>query len=95
MITGADLLDADDLDSDAIIAFDLVARPPVVVQPWESCRTAAERMAEAGVGRLSVVADDGSGELIGIVTPTDLLVARRRRLEEEREREPPMFLRKG
>src|SRR5215467_13041345 len=37
-----------------IIAFDLVHREPITVFPWESCRTAAERMAEARVGRLPV-----------------------------------------
>jgi hypothetical protein len=31
-----------------IITYDLIARDPITAFPWESCRTAAERMAEAG-----------------------------------------------
>ena len=64
---------------------DLVDRPPVTVQPWETCRAAAERMAEAGVGRLPVVSPDG--RLVGIVTRSDLLKPRARSVEEERLRE--------
>jgi chloride channel protein, CIC family len=33
---------------DPIIAYDLVAREPITAFPWESCRTAAERMAQTG-----------------------------------------------
>ena len=46
---------------DLIIAYDLVHREPITVLPWESCRTAAERMAEDGVGRLPVVSPDDPG----------------------------------
>jgi len=41
-----------------IIAYDLLHREPITAFPWESCRTAAERMAQAGVGRLPVVAPE-------------------------------------
>ena len=51
-----------------IIAFDLLQRPPVAVFPWESCRMAAERMAEAGVGRLPVVSPEEPKKVVGIVT---------------------------
>jgi H+/Cl- antiporter ClcA len=68
-----------------MVVGDLVDRPPVVVQPWETCRAAAERMAEAGVGRLPVVSADG--RLVGIVTRSDLLKPRARRVEEELLRE--------
>jgi len=43
---------------DAIIAYDLLAREPITAFSWESCRTAAERMAEFGVGRLVIVSPD-------------------------------------
>jgi H+/Cl- antiporter ClcA len=89
MITRRDLLDAADLDSDAIIAADLMRGPAASLEPWQSCRVAAERMAQAGIGRIAVVDGD---RLVGIVTLTDLLTARRRRLDEERARERPIDL---
>jgi CBS-domain-containing membrane protein len=70
-----------------IIAYDLIHRAPITAYPWESCRTAAERMAENGVGRLPVVSPDGSGKVVGIVTRSDLLKARARVVEEEVRRE--------
>lgn len=66
---------------------DLVDRPPVVVRSWETCRAAAERMAEVGVGRLPVISGDGQKRLVGIVTRSDLLKPRARRVEEELLRE--------
>src|SRR5262249_14714301 len=56
-----------------IIAYDLIHRAPITVFAWESCRTAAERMAAAGVGRLPVVSPDDPGKIVGIVTRSDLL----------------------
>ena len=81
-----------DLTSDVatmnvIIAYDLIQRAPITAHAWESCRTAAEKMAEAGVGRLLVVADDNPQQLIGIVTRSDLLKPRAREVEEEFKRE--------
>jgi len=70
-----------------IIVYDLIHRPPITAYPWESCRTAAERMAEAGVGRLIVVADDNPRKMIGIITRSDLLKPRAREVEEEIKRE--------
>jgi CBS domain-containing protein len=70
-----------------IIAYDLIHRPPITAFAWESCRTAAERMAEAGVGRMVVVADDNTQKMIGIVTRSDLLKPRAREVEEEIKRE--------
>jgi H+/Cl- antiporter ClcA len=70
-----------------IIAYDLIQRAPITAFAWESCRTAAERMAEAGVGRLIVVADDDPRKMIGIITRSDLLKPRAREVEEEIKRE--------
>ena len=47
----------------------------------------AERMAQAGVGRLPVVAPDDPDQVIGMVTRSDLLKARARCAEEEGRRE--------
>ncbi len=70
-----------------IIAYDLIDREPVTAFSWESCRTAAERMAQEGVGRLPVLAADDPTRVIGMVTRSDLLVPRARHAEEERQRE--------
>jgi H+/Cl- antiporter ClcA len=71
----------------AIIAYDLLHRPPITAYPWESCRAAAERMAEVGVGRLVVVSPEDPDKIVGIVTRSDLLKSRARAAEEERKRE--------
>ncbi len=70
-----------------IIAYDLIHRAPITAYPWESCRTAAERMAENGVGRLPIVAPDQPTQVIGIVTRSDLLKPRAKTVEEEGLRE--------
>jgi CBS domain-containing protein len=70
-----------------IITYDLIHRDPITVYPWESCRAAAERMAESGVGRLPVVSPDDPGKVVGIVTRSDLLKPRAKTVEEERRRE--------
>jgi CIC family chloride channel protein len=70
-----------------IIAYDLIQRTPITAYAWESCRTAAEKMAEASVGRLLVVADDNPQKMLGIVTRSDLLKPRAREVEEEIKRE--------
>ena len=70
-----------------IITFDLIHRKPIIAYPWESCRSAAERMAEEGVGRLLVVSQDDPERVIGIVTRSDLLKARAKVVDEEMKRE--------
>jgi CBS domain-containing protein len=70
-----------------IIAYDLVHRPPITAYPWESCRTAAERMSALHVGRLVVMSPDDPDKMVGIVTRSDLLKSRARTVDEERKRE--------
>ncbi len=72
---------------DPIIAFDLIEMDPVTAFPWETCRIAAERMAQNKVGRLAVVAPEARKRIVGIVTRSDLLVPRARQVEEEAMRE--------
>jgi H+/Cl- antiporter ClcA len=79
--------ESNDLATHPIIAFDLIHRAPITAYPWESCREAAGRMAQTGVGRLLVVAPDDPDKLVGIVTRSDLLKPRARHVEEEVERE--------
>jgi CBS-domain-containing membrane protein len=78
---------AAEFSGEAIIGYDLVQRDPITAFAWESCRTAAERMALGGVGRLVVVADDDPTKLVGFLTRSDLLSARAHLLEEEHRRE--------
>jgi H+/Cl- antiporter ClcA/predicted transcriptional regulator len=96
MITRSDLLDhwteallggGDALEAGPIIAYDLIGRPVVAVHPGESCRAAAERMAESGVKRLPVVSPDDPDRLLGIVALGDLLQAIERQRDEESRRE--------
>jgi chloride channel protein, CIC family len=103
LITQSDLLEhwlmalagapggADPLGASPIIAYDLIGQSPIVVAPDESCRQAAERMAQAGVKRLPVIAPDDPNRLVGIVTIGDLLKARQRIVEEEARRERFLF----
>ncbi len=70
-----------------IITFDLVARSPITITPDETCRTAAERMARTGVGRLMVVRPEQPRRVVGIVTRSDLLKPRARQADEEVVRE--------
>jgi H+/Cl- antiporter ClcA len=70
-----------------IIVYDLLAQEPITAFPWESCRTAAERMAQTSVGRLVIVAAEEPQKVVGLVTRSDLLKARGRVVEEEFQRE--------
>jgi len=69
---------------------DLIDRPPIVVTPDETCRIAADRMAASGVGRLPVVDPSAARQLVGIVTRSDLLKARKAHLDDEQLRERPL-----
>ena len=79
--------DADVLGNGAIIAYDLISCQSITAYPSESCRIAAERMAQMGVKQLPVVSPDDPNQLIGIVTVGDLLKAHQRLFEEEAKRE--------
>lgn len=71
----------------SIITFDVIGGDPVTAFPWESCRTAAERMAQAQIGRLVVVSPVDPHKIVGVLTRSDLLKARARQIEEEHRRE--------
>jgi H+/Cl- antiporter ClcA len=70
-----------------IITYDLLVGQPITAYPWESCRTVAERMAQAQVGRMLVVAPESPTKLLGVLTRSDLLTARAHLAEEEHRRE--------
>ncbi|GAC1366641.1 MAG: chloride channel protein [Ktedonobacteraceae bacterium] len=66
---------------------------PVVAYPDEPLRAVVYRMAETGFTRFPVVERDDPQKLLGIVSLTDLLKARTRNLEEERQRQRVLHLR--
>jgi CBS domain-containing protein len=68
------------------------ARTPVTARPDEPLRMVVMRMAETGLTRLPVV-EESSGKLVGMVSLQDLLGARVRNLQEERNRERVLELR--
>ena len=70
-----------------IIAYDLLHQPAITAYPLESCRAAAERMAERGAARLVMASPDNPNQIVGIVTRGDLLKPRARSVEEERKHE--------
>jgi CIC family chloride channel protein len=69
-----------------------VLREPVVAHPDEPLRVVVFRMAETGLTRLPVV-DGCTGELAGMISLHDLLLARVRNLNEERQREQVLQIR--
>jgi chloride channel protein, CIC family len=88
VVTRSNLLACPHLEgADGCTVADLLLQPAIVASADETCRTVAERMADAEVGRLPVVARDDPDRVVGIVTRSDLLKARERYLELERQRE--------
>jgi CIC family chloride channel protein len=83
VLTRRDLLQLD-ADPTAPVR-SLVHRRPVVVADRHSLREAADLMTQARVGRLPVVSDDG-GQVVGILSRSDILAAHERRLDEGRNR---------
>lgn len=82
ILTISDVMEMSISKPDATLtARDLIRLDPIVAHPEETCREAAERMAESGIGRLPVLS---GGKLIGIITRSDLLKPRLLRFEEER-----------
>jgi len=62
----------------------LLARPPVIVYDDNTLRDAADHMVRHEIGRLAVIRR-ATGELIAMVTRSDLLGAHRQRLRETHE----------
>jgi H+/Cl- antiporter ClcA/CBS domain-containing protein len=63
-----------------------ILKQPVVAYADEPLRVVVSRMAETGLTRMPVINED-SGELAGMISLHDLLTARVRKLNEERDRE--------
>lgn len=80
LLTRRDILDPVAADDAQLRT--LIRRAPTVVTGRHSLRDAADKMVQARVGRLPVLADDGSGRVVGIISRSDLLAAHERRLDE-------------
>jgi H+/Cl- antiporter ClcA len=87
IVTRSNLLDESLAETAQIAVADVMETEPLIGFPRESCRSAAEKMAQAGVGRIPVVAEDNPRRVVGIVTRSDLLKPRARFIEEEQRRE--------
>jgi CIC family chloride channel protein len=71
----------------------LARQKTVVAQAGEPLRVVVHRMAETGLTRFPVIDPAAGGKLVGMVSLSDLLRARTRSLEEERNRERVLRLR--
>jgi chloride channel protein, CIC family len=79
-------------DEDAQLGM-LVTSRPIVAYSDEPLRAAVNRMAETGFTRLPVIERDEPQKLLGVVSLSDLLKARVRNVEEERQRERVLHVR--
>ena len=71
---------------------DVVNTSPIVTYPGDTLQVVADRMAETGLTRFPVVARSNPRELVGMISVTDLLKARRRALAGETQRERTLRL---
>ncbi|HVN86707.1 MAG TPA: chloride channel protein [Candidatus Binatia bacterium] len=88
IVTRSNLLEPSVTEAmEVLVVADILEREPLTVSSEESCRSAAETMAQARVGRLPVVAPDDPRRLVGILTRSDLLKPRARAAADEYRRE--------
>ena len=80
------------IESGAAGSLGEIARKPVVAYDDEPLRVVVFRMAETGLTRLPVI-ERNTETLAGMLSLRDLLLARVRKLNEERERERVLTLR--
>jgi H+/Cl- antiporter ClcA len=90
LLTRRDLL-SPEAPSDAPLVT-LIHRPPVVAYPASTLREVADLMVHEKVGRVPLIAADGSRRVVGILSRSDLLAAHERRLEAGRPAEPTYAL---
>ena len=86
IITGADIARAGGAVEGLAVEEVMIPRP-VTVTPETPVSQALEKMAALGVGRLPVVADDGSGRFLGLFRREEAVRAYHRALSQRTERE--------
>ncbi|HXW97733.1 MAG TPA: chloride channel protein [Gemmatimonadales bacterium] len=82
VLTRRDLLDKNQEEARSI--GELIRRSPVVAFEASTLREVADLMVTHQVGRVPLIASDGSRRVIGIVSRSDLLAAHERRLDAAR-----------
>ncbi|MGE5179825.1 MAG: chloride channel protein [Bacteroidota bacterium] len=88
VVTRSELLGLPSRDElESIHVASVVTGKAVVAVADETCRAAADRMLQEGVGRLPVVRREAPREVIGIITRSDILKARERLFDTEQRRE--------
>jgi Zn-dependent protease/CBS domain-containing protein len=73
MVTLGDAQDVDEVERDAIRVDDVMATEIVTVTPETDALEALQTLQSNGIGRLPVI--DANGELVGIISRTDLMTA--------------------
>jgi H+/Cl- antiporter ClcA len=91
ILTRGQMITAAESGSPTISLIESGLRKPVTVGPWETLRSAAEKMAEMKLRSFPVINEDGV--LVGILNIEDLLEARGKASLRERERERVLRLR--
>jgi len=84
VLTRRQLLD-DEISAETIVS-SLIRMPPKVIYDDLTLRDAADHMVNHDIGRLPVVSRARPGQVIGMLTRSDLLRAHRRRLSDEESR---------
>ena len=90
ILTRRDLLESG--DDPALPIAQLIRRAPVVAYAGNSLREVADLMVRERVGRIPVLADDGSRRVLAIVSRSDVLAAHERRLAAGMRAEPTLQL---
>jgi hypothetical protein len=91
ILTRGQMITAAESGNPADPLIDSGVKKPAVVGPWETLRSAAEKMAQLKLRSFPVTNDEG--ELVGILNIEDLLEARGKASVRERERERILRLR--
>jgi len=91
VVTRRDLLDPEKPGAQTVGR--TVKHPPKVVYDDVTLRAAADHMVNHDIGRLPVVRRDRPGEVVGMITRSDILGAHRRRLKEHEPEDPSIRLR--
>ncbi|WP_312910110.1 CBS domain-containing protein [Natronosalvus caseinilyticus] len=75
LVTLSDARDVKPVERDAFTVSDVMSTELKTIEPNADAMTALERMQQDDIGRLLVVDGGGEGDLVGLITRTDLMTA--------------------
>ncbi|UTF53934.1 CBS domain-containing protein [Natronosalvus rutilus] len=75
LVTLSDARDVKPVERDAFTVSDVMSTELKTIEPNADAMTALERMQQDDIGRLLVVDSAGEGDLVGLITRTDLMTA--------------------